>query len=204
MTFQVICHLPCERQINKFVANLQQASEERFENATIIALRCVYLLGIIRLSMNLNVPRFILKSSWDIMYQNPPVGNFVMRIIRRYRNKLKNLGPCEAIKVTELPKKPLGRPLMLSDIDQDVQKYIKQMRLCGDVINTTVVTAAATGFMLERNKSALADYGGSIKITTSYAKSLLSRMNFVKRKGSSAAKITPAEFEVVKKPSWMK
>ena len=79
------------------------------------------------------------------------------------------------------------------------------MRLCGGVINTAVVTAAATGFMLERNKSALVDYGGSIKITTSYAKSLLSRMNFMKRKGSSAAKITPAEFEVVKKKhSWMK
>ena len=41
---------------------------------------------------------------------------------------------------------------MLSDIDQDVQKYIKQMRLCRDVINTAVITAAATGFMLEKNE----------------------------------------------------
>ena len=49
------------------------------------------------------------------------------------------------------------------------------------------------------NKSALAEYGGSVKITTSYAKSLLSRMHFVKGKGPSAGKITPAEFEVVKK-----
>ena len=85
------------------------------------------------------------------------------------QKQAKELGPCEAIEVTELPKKPLGRPLMLSDIDQDVQKYSKQMRLYGGVINTAVVTAAATGCMLERNKSALADYGGSIKITTSYS-----------------------------------
>ena len=118
---------------------------------------------------------------------------------KEVQKQAKELGPCDTIEVTELPKKPLGRPLMLSDIDQDVQKYIKHMRLCGGVINTAVITAAATGFMLEKNKSALAEYGGSIKITTSYAKSLLSRMNFVKRKGSSAAKITPAEFDVVKK-----
>ena len=33
---------------------------------------------------------------------------------------------------------------MLSDIDQDMQKYIKQMRLFGGVINAAVITAAAT------------------------------------------------------------
>ena len=74
-----------------------------------------------------------------------------------------------------------------------MQKY---MRLCGSIINTDVITAAATGYILEMNKSALADYGGGIKITTSYAKSLPSQMNLV---GSSTAKITPAEVEVVKK-----
>ena len=73
------------------------------------------------------------------------------------------------------------------------------MRLCGSVINTAVITAAASGFMPEKNKCALAEHGGSIKVTSSYAKSLLSRMNFVMREETSAVKITPAEFEMVKK-----
>ena len=46
------------------LANLQQTNEERLENATIIAPRCVHLLGIIRLSMD---PHSTLKSSWNVM-----------------------------------------------------------------------------------------------------------------------------------------
>ena len=42
-------------------------------------------------------------------------------------------------KANQVVKKPLGRPLLLGDIDEDVQKYIKQIRLCGGVINTAVV-----------------------------------------------------------------
>ena len=72
------------------------------------------------------------------------------------------------------------------------------MRLCGGVVNTTVIVAAAMGFMLEKKKSALSEYGGHIKKNSSYAKSLLHRMRFVKRKGTSSAKITPSEFESVK------
>ena len=36
---------------------------------------------------------------------------------KEVQKQAKELGPCEAIEVTELAKKPLGRPLMLSDID---------------------------------------------------------------------------------------
>ena len=39
------------------LANLRRPSEERLENVTIIAPRSVHLLGIIRLSMDLNVLR---------------------------------------------------------------------------------------------------------------------------------------------------
>ena len=87
---------------------------------------------------------------------------------------------------------------MLSEVDEVVQKNVRQMRLCDGVVNTTVIVAAAMGFMLEKNKSALSEYGGHIKINSSYAKSLLHRMRFVKRKGTSSAKITPSEFESVK------
>ena len=114
-----------------------------------------------------------------------------------YRKELQKRGesvaPGEMMQVTELSKKPLRRPLLLGDVDEAVQKYVKQMRICGGVINTTVIVAATKGLMLEKNKSGLAEYGGHINI--SYAKSLLHRMSFAKRKGTSSAKITPSEFE---------
>ena len=41
-------------------------------------------------------------------------------------------------------------------------------------------------------------YGGHIDITKSWARSLLNRMGYVKRKCSNAGKITVAEFDEVK------
>ena len=87
------------------------------------------------------------------MYLNPPAESFVTNIGKRYKRIER--------------AKPLGRPLLLSDIDEAVQKYVKQTRLCGGVINTTVMVAAAKGFMLEKNKSGLAEYGCQIKINFS-------------------------------------
>ena len=69
------------------------------------------------------------------------------------------------ITILELPKKCLGRPLLLGDVDAEVQKYVKDMRLHGGVINMAVV-AAAYGLMLERHKGALVEHGGDIKLLT--------------------------------------
>ena len=117
---------------------------------------------------------------------------------KELQKRAESVAPGETVQVTELPKKPLRRSLLLSDVDEVVQKYVRQMRLCGGVVNTTVIVAAATSLMLEKNKSALSEYGGHIKINSSCAKSLLHRMRFVKRKGTSSVKITPSEFESVK------
>ena len=58
--------------------------------------------------------------------------------------------------------------------------------------------AAARGIVESKDRSKLAVYGGQISIEKSCAKSLLTRMNFVKRKGSTAAKLPPSEFENLK------
>ena len=57
---------------------------------------------------------------------------------------------------------------------------------------------AAKGVILSRNRALLQEYGGHITIEKSWARSLLTRMNFVKRKGSSAAKLPPTDFDKVK------
>ena len=58
----------------------------------------------------------------------------------------------------------------------------------GAVINAQIVIAAAKGIITGTDKSLLAENGGAIDITKNWAKSLLYRMNFVKRRGSTACK----------------
>ena len=50
-----------------------------------------------------------------------------------------------------------------------------------EVVNTIVVMAAAEGTISARNISKLSSHGGHIVITKSWARSLLSRMGYVKR-----------------------
>ena len=87
---------------------------------------------------------------------------------------------------------------MLGDMDDVVKDYIKQLRAAGGVISTSVVMAAARGIILSKNRALLQEYRGHISIEKSWARSLLIRMKFVKRKGSTAAKLPPADFEQVK------
>lgn len=96
-------------------------------------------------------------------------------------------GSTDPVDVETLSTWPRGRPLMLGDIDELVKDYIKQLRAAGGVTNTTIVMAAARGVILSRNRALLQEYGGHVTILKSWARSLLTRMNFVKLKGSSAA-----------------
>ena len=54
-----------------------------------------------------------------------------------------------------------------------------------------MVMAATKGIVESKDRSKLMEYGGQISIEKSWAKSLLTRMNFVKCKGSTAAKLPP-------------
>ena len=103
-----------------------------------------------------------------------------------------------SVGVTSLPIKPKGRPLMLGDLDRSVQTYIKQLRATGGIINSDVVIAAAKGVVIAKNRSLLKEFGGHICIDKPWAKSLLTRMHYVKRRGSTSAKLPPADFEKVK------
>ena len=103
-----------------------------------------------------------------------------------------------AITISSLPTKPKGMPLKLGDLDWPIQSYIRKLRAAGGIINADVVVASATGVVLSKNRALLKQYGGSIVIERSWAKSLLTRMKFTKRKGSTAAKLPLAEFENIK------
>ena len=101
-----------------------------------------------------------------------------------------------------LPPKKRGKPLLLGEkIDMAVQQYIRNLCERGTAVTALVVQAAAEGILLALDSTRLAENGGHVKLTNTWAKSLLSRMNFTKRKGSTKQKVTIKDFEVVKIPS---
>ena len=100
--------------------------------------------------------------------------------------------------VKSLPTKEQGRPLLLGQaLDKAVQDYITSMRTVGGVVNTAIVMAAAEGIIAARDRSLLVQHGGHIEIKKSWAKSLLGRMGYVKRKCSNAGKISLPHFKEI-------
>ena len=61
-------------------------------------------------------------------------------------------------------------------------------------VNTAIVLAAAED-VAATDYSVLRQHGGSIVLTKAWALFLMIRMGFVKRKGSTSAKLPFAEFE---------
>ena len=80
-----------------------------------------------------------------------------------------------------LPTKKQGRPLLLGqELDQVVQEVIRDTRRAGSVINTTIVLATTKGVISAKNPTLLPENGGHLDVTSSYAKSVLKRMGYVK------------------------
>ncbi len=95
----------------------------------------------------------------------------------------------KAVAVTSLPTKPQGRLLLLGqELDKAVQDYIEALRVAGGVVNTAIVMAAANGIISAKDVTLLASRGGPIN--KSWAKSLLKRIKYVKRKCSNAGKVS--------------
>ena len=85
--------------------------------------------------------------------------------------------------IIELITKEKERPLMLGvKVDKAVQEYISSLRVVGGVINTAMVMRATEGIVSVRDVLKFVSHGGHTDISKSWAKSLLHRMGYVKRK----------------------
>ena len=103
------------------------------------------------------------------------------------------------LSVKSLPVKKCGRSLLLSEkLETEVKCYINAVWEVGGVITTASIMAATTAIVQKSDRNLLAENRGPITITNNWAKSLLYRMNFVKRRGSSTAKLTVTNFEAAK------
>ena len=121
-------------------------------------------------------------------------------IVRRLKNQYleqvsHNKNSQQGESIQELPLKKNGRPLMLGKLDQQVREYIRDLRAQGIVINTAVVLGAAEGIIMHKDANLLS----SCHLTEGWAKYLLRRMGFVKRKETTKANRSVEDFEEVKR-----
>ena len=80
------------------------------------------------------------------------------------------------------------------DLDKQIRDYVGYLRSTGAIVNTAVVIASAEGILMYKDPGLLS----RINLTKGWAKYLLHRMGFVKRKATSKAKVTVENFEELK------
>ena len=93
-----------------------------------------------------------------------------------------------------------GRPLLLGDtLDSEVKSYIKSVREGGGLVTTEITMAAARAIVRKYNPGLITNEStgeeGPIKITSTWAKSLLYCMKF---EGSTTTKYLVDDFEAIK------
>ena len=118
------------------------------------------------------------------------VGESMVRLFKKkYLDELRaRVKKQDSEPVTAIAMGRRGRPLLLGELDQKVQVYIKALRGAGGSVGTSIVIAAAEGIITAHDRNLLVQNGGYINLTRDWGLSLLSRMGFVKRKATTKAK----------------
>ena len=102
----------------------------------------------------------------------------------------------EDINVKKLIGKKTGRPLLLGeDLDKQVREYLVSLRENGAIINTAITIACAKGVLKNYDSNLLECNGGHILLIKHWAKYLMERMGFVKRRASTKANVSIADFD---------
>ena len=106
------------------------------------------------------------------------------------QKKIKASWGQEPAEVAEFVGKNRGRPSTLpEDITKDLIEYIRAICESGGVVNTAIVIAAGMGMVKRRDPTLLECNGGYVTLKKSWAKYLLCKLNFVKRKAITKCKV---------------
>ena len=93
------------------------------------------------------------------------------------------------------PGKGHGRPLLLKDfLMPRLRKTLLHYELVQGVLNTAIVLVASKGIVAVSDCGLLKQHGGSLELTSGWAKSLLTSMGYIRRKGSTSTKLLAVEF----------
>ena len=78
---------------------------------------------------------------------------------------------------------------------RSLQARILCMRSHQAVINCNIILGTARDLLLKNNRTLLSDFGGPITLEKDWARSVLQRMGFSKRRATSTCKVTPIDLE---------
>ena len=113
--------------------------------------------------------------------------------IKELQDKRKTAKLGEELIVDVLPSKKRGRPVLLGEkLDKHLQQLIIIMRTRGTPIGTTVVIGIGRGILMKYKSNC------DIKLNKEWARSVLHRMGFTKRRANGKSKIQPDDFEEIK------
>lgn len=94
-----------------------------------------------------------------------------------------------------MPEKNVEHPLLLGqDIEESGKKIFQCIRESGGVINNLII-GIITGILHNKDSNLLAENGGPIQVDKAVARHLLMRMQYMKRKGTTKAKLFPSDFQ---------
>ena len=86
------------------------------------------------------------------------------------------------------------RPLLLGNVDNKVQSYLKKMRESGGDIKQQDCDVSCSELLLHFNPAVLKENGGVVELRRNWALLLLEGMKFVKRKATTTSKGSVASF----------
>lgn len=76
--------------------------------------------------------------------------------------------------------------------------YLWALRKAGTPVSAPIVLAAAEGIIAAHNRSLLSKFGGHIQLNQTWAVSILRRMGFVQRRGSTQTKSKLSDEQISK------
>ena len=85
------------------------------------------------------------------------------------------------------------------EVETKVRWFLSTIRQAGGIVNYHIAIATARGVIKSKNSNLLVENGGHMDINKDWAKRLLGRMNLVKRRLTTKAKLGPTNFENLKK-----
>ena len=134
-------------------------------------------------------------------FEGGQLGESTVRLFKkRYIEELNNAKRSGATvpEVKSIDSRKRGRPLTLGDVDTKVQAYIKALRKAGTPVNVNIILAAAEGVVTAVDRTLVKKNGGTIELKRPWAQSLMRRMKFVKRRGSTQAKVKLSDADIAK------
>ncbi len=137
------------------------------------------------------VPR-ALRNFKEMELKGSSVRDWKMAYEKALKDKRVVSAQGDDLEIKSLPTKKRGRPPLLGDqLDKKLQEKIVAMRARGAPISTTIVVGIARGLQL-KHKTMQADC--EVTLCREWARSVLRRMGYSKRRGSSTSKVLPKEF----------